>query len=675
MHIPKPFLPVKLTTEGLCHTAHLLDKSITFGANSLPQSIKVGGEELLAAPIRLCGIEDGETLVWDDNYPDNESESFVQRRADDEVVICGAMQSECFIADTAIKTSFEGCMEIDLKLADRGRTVSEVFGLSKKKERRYELERLWLEIPLRRELLESYTMHPNTSYYIGGEKIEKTATTYGGRLPDETMSTPFKTQLWLGGEKAGIGFFTESHKNWQWENEEKVIEVIPNGDELLLRVHLLDSIPKSWSIGSSIKRPIVFRFGLQITPTKPFPAQPYLHNALHLDCFIKVKGNYRDFLLAEKDGKNRFDRLKEKGVDTLILHEKWNKLQNCFELSEYTASQLELIVDECHKRGIKVLTYFGYELSMLSPEWAETGEANAMYLGEAQGLDGGWYRFPYQRDYVLCYNTEYMDKFVEGVTGIMDKFHTDGVYLDGTAHARCCTNTQHGCGWYDSDGKLCGTYPWRAIRTLFRRLYTAVEERGGIINLHGLGYNFIPQPFIHSNWFGEDLQFDYCKGKLDKFPLDFFRAAYTGRTYGTPVEMIVYANPPIWNFESGISMALIHGILPRPNDIEKPLDYMSDIWKVFNNFPFDKSEWQPYWRNGVTASADALKVSYYKYTAVDGGEMYMILCANIDKEPLENVNISLQKELSSMIDALTGEKTDTFDVCSYGYKIFFARAK
>ena len=35
---------------------------------------------------------------------------------------------------------------------------------------------------------------------------------------------------------------------------------------------------------------------LQPTPVKTFPKQPYLHNALHLDCFVKIKGNYIDFV-------------------------------------------------------------------------------------------------------------------------------------------------------------------------------------------------------------------------------------------------------------------------------------------------------------------------------------------------------------------------------------------
>ena len=84
----------------------------------------------------------------------------------------------------------------------------------------------------------------------------------------------------------------------------------------------------------------------------------------------------------------RYDELKEKGVTTLILHEKWNKSQNWFELSEFTRRQLVTITDECHKRGIKVLPYFGYELSILSPEWGAL-ENKVTFKGQQNQLMGG----------------------------------------------------------------------------------------------------------------------------------------------------------------------------------------------------------------------------------------------------------------------------------------------
>lgn len=67
--------------------------------------------------------------------------------------------------------------------------------------------------------------------------------------------------------------------------------------------NLLDSQPESWNApaekGRNAFSPINFHFGLQATPVKPFPQQPYIHNAFHLDCGIKIKGNYIDFLKEE----------------------------------------------------------------------------------------------------------------------------------------------------------------------------------------------------------------------------------------------------------------------------------------------------------------------------------------------------------------------------------------
>ena len=137
-----------------------------------------------------------------------------------------------------------------------------------------------------------------------------------------------------------------------------------------------------------------------------------------------------------------------------------------------------------------------------------------------------------------------------------------------------------------------------AVRDMMRRLYEAVHSRGGYINVHVFGaMNFVALPYIDITWCGEDLQFGYLHGNMTAFPLEHFRAAYTGRNTGVPMELLAYENRPVWNFEQAISMALIHGILPRPNDIEGPLEQIAPIWKVFNTFPIDRAEWFPYWSN------------------------------------------------------------------------------
>lgn len=671
MNIPRPFIPLRAETNNLCHTVHVVDRDYTIGADGMITSIVSQGVELLAAPVRLVLIEDGQPASWDDDYPENESESFIQRRSDEEIVICGAKQSERFIIDSCYTIGYDGGIDIDLKLMTRGKTVAETFGLSAYKPTEYKLDQLWLEIPLRADAVSLFHMYPNSAMGLSDGTVRpEGAMSMSGALPRQDCAMPFKALLWLGDEERGLGFYAERDQNWQPSAPERAIELIHDGDSLILRVRLLDSHPASWvgdyKNGIHAYQPVGFSFGLQATPVKPFPRQPYIHNALHLDCGIKVKGNYIDVLAG------RYDELKAKGVTTLILHEKWNKSQNWFELSEFTTYQIKTICDECHKRGIRVLTYFGYELSTMSPEWSKLRDSVA-HKTESGRLAGGWWRVPFQRDYIVCYNSDYADMFVDGVTRIMDECHTDGVYLDGTSHARCCYNTEHGCGWYDRDGRLHGTYQLKAIRQLFRKLYAAVTERGGMINVHAYGFvNFTAIPYIHQNWYGENLQFVLNKGSNEDMNLDYFRAEYLGRNIGAPVEFIAYANPPHWNFEQALAMSILHGILPRPNDLGHPLELMSRVWSILGRFPIDKSEWLPYWKNDVRCSQDKVKVSYYRYTALDGRISLLAFAVNISASELDSIRLDFSENVTAMYDAERSQPVaEPIRLGAYGYRILY----
>lgn len=674
MKIPKPFIPLRAETDGLCHTVHVIDRDYTIGADGLLTSVKSQGVELLASPMRIVSFEDGEISNWDNNYPENESESFVQSRSDESIIICGAKQSDRFIVDTCLKIDYDGCIDIDLKLMTRGKTVAQTFGLAETKPTLFKLDKLWVEIPLSKSAMTLFHMYPNSKMKLSdGNVIPQGSMSMSGKIPEKDASIPFKALLWLGDEERGLGFYAENDRNWQNEDNERAIEFVHDNDTLVLRIRLLDSHPKSWKgdpkYGMNNFKPISFKFGLQVTPVKPFPKQPYIHNAFHLDCGIKVKGNYIDVL----DG--RYDELKEKGVTTLILHEKWNKSQNYFELSEFTEHQIRTITDECHKRGIKVLTYFGYELSTMSPEWEDLKDG-CSYRKYDGTLDGGWWRVPFQRDYIVCYNSEYEDRFINGVKKMMDEYHTDGVYLDGTSHARCCYSTEHGCGFFDEDGNLHGSYQHTAIRRLFKRLYDVVDSRGGEINVHDYGFvNFTTIPYIHQNWYGENLQFSLVKeGMSGDMDLDYFRAEYIGRNMGAPVEFIAYANPPKWTFEEALACSILHGILPRPNDIGHPLELMSKVWKVFDAFPIEISEFMPYWKNNVKASCDKVKTTYYRYTDLGGNSQLLAFVVNISSSDIENVKVKFEENVTYAKDMLEDiEVGFEFPLAAYSCRILFVK--
>ncbi len=255
----------------------------------------------------------------------------------------------------------------------------------------------------------------------------------------------------------------------------------------------------------------------------------------------------------------------------------------------------------------------------------------------------------------------------------MDTCHTDGIYLDGTALPQFCKNTEHGCGYYDKDGHLHGTYPILAIREHFRRLYEIVESRGGEINLHCSScLNFTAVPYVHGLWLGENLQFTLMHGNSEDVNLDYFRTEYIGRNMGVPAEFIAYENRPIWRFETATACAILHGILPRPNDIDFPLEYMSKIWRAFDSFPIEQSEFMPYWKNKADTAHPKVKVSYYRYRALDGKESLLAAVVNISPAEVKGVQVTFEENVTESLDMLDGTKAKlTFDIEPYGYKLLY----
>lgn len=120
------------------------------------------------------------------------------------------------------------------------------------------------------------------------------------------------------------------------------------------------------------------------------------------------------------------------------------------------------------------------------------------------------------------------------------------------------------------------------------------------------------------------------------------RATHSGRNFGIPTEFLVYENKPIWGFDDAFAFTLIHGVLPRPNDIGEPLEKMSKLWKIIDSFPIGESEWCPYFKEGshpFKADNGAVKISAYKYTA-GGRHKWLIFIANSEAAEIEACVVS-----------------------------------
>ena len=405
---------------------------------------------------------------------------------------------------------------------------------------------------------------------------------------------------------------------------------------------------------------------MQATPVKPFPKNPYKERSLHIDCFKKIPENYEEYLFkTDTAGEMMLDRIKRLGVNTLYLHEKWNDIQNSSVLTERSAARLKLIVEEAHKREMRVIPYFGYELSTLHPLYATKGEE---YIREK--YTWSWYRVPEQRAVQVCYNSGWRGNFIEGLTRLIDEFKFDGFYFDSIICIGACSNEKHGCGYRDDDGILHPTYPVRAVREFMKSIYRAAEERGAIVQNHGYGGFSIPtMAYTHTLWEGETVQAQFLKGQLDTVPADFYRAIYTGRSIGVPVYMLCYSNPPVWRFEEAMSNALCFGTIPKPNDAGEPLEIMDKLWKVLDSFPIERAEWHPYFKNGVAVSNKNANFSFYKCE-----KKLLCFVSNMKKEETIT-DVTLPFKVKTVKDAFSGElvsvDTDSFSlsVSSFGSRI------
>jgi hypothetical protein len=604
----KPWTSVKVQSGEQGVQVETWGRTYTFANAPMPTSIITASEEVLSSPIRVVAEADGKSLSWD-------RKGIIPFRCSKAAVtLSGWLANESLIINTTTKVEFDGFMKMDMVVMAQPSAKPK-------------LEKLWLEIPLRANRGALFTYWPSFGDGSHNDAINS------GAISEDGLALPFKPFIWLGWEEGGLTWCAESDKKWQPKDANASMEVVKQGEEVILRFHILDSLVQ--------KLPMTITFGLQATPVKAMPKDFHSWRIIH-------NANYG--MLGE------LDRIASLGVKTVVFHENWTPIQNYWETTH--EAELKKLIAECHKRKIKILLYFGFELSTLAPEW---GEAAEKVLVEGP-LTGGYYRGGVeQRAYIVCYNSKWQDNFVEGITQSLDKYGYDGIYLDSTIEPWGCRNERHGCGYRTPDGKLKDIYPVFAVRQLMQRLYTVVSSRGGIVNAHQSTCCITAiLSFCHSYLEGEQFFGEFPKDLLTKVPLAAFRAEFTGKNFGVPGEFLIYEKPPIWTFERALAITLLHDVGIRPWGYKKThIELMSGIWKALSGFSAGKAEWHPYWRNQqfIKTNHESVKVSFYKKK--DG---VLMVISNLSGEQEIQGEILLSKNISgnakgfsSAIDAITGE--------------------
>ena len=276
--VMKPWTPITVREDINSVNVGVWGRENQSGRLSFLEAMSSQGQKILSSPIRVVGTEDGEDFVFEEYRVfamDNSSDAYAETVA--------SAESDEFVLNVAMRCEFDGFIDTTLTIVPRGRTVKQIFGFEGLKPYRYTLSRLWLEIPISREVAKYYQMFPRS---------ENMSTLEASDEIKEFMHLPFKSQIFLANDDVGFMMSMESQKNLTPFENERFIEIIPGEKEVLLRIRLIDEEPFAWrDIDKCDTKermslsPLSFRFGIMTTPVKPVIQTLTSEKAVHIDCF------------------------------------------------------------------------------------------------------------------------------------------------------------------------------------------------------------------------------------------------------------------------------------------------------------------------------------------------------------------------------------------------------
>jgi len=563
----RAWTPVRLTQGEGTFSIDVWGRTYTFDHSLLPVSIVTAGREILARPMEMQLDFSGELgKIEDVSY-------LVRSVTDEEAVIVASGVCRNVSIDMRYTFSFDGFCKTDVTLVP----FWGPFWLNEDEvQNEPKLTGFAMETVLTAESSNLFHYWPNdTQSILPSQTVVNSGKTV-------SADYPFKPFIYCGWAAGGLGFCCETEEGFQLDDPEKCISVTCGEKETSLRIRVLDSMPGDWvghkDTWCDTLMPKTFTFGFQATPVRA-PETEYKY-----DRYVWTSG-------TPEARERALEMAVKYGAHWMILHEKWSAIQNYGQPEDEEA--VKDFVRRCHDRGVKVMGYFGYEMSTLCELYPD--KRNEYLLRTPEGkYTGGWQRKPWQRDFMVCYHGGYSKVLIDRVLRSMDEYGMDGVYTDSTFVPWECANEAHGCGYRDKEGKLHSTFPIFAVRETVKELYREVHLRGGVIDTHQSSCCMTPTiSFCDSYFDGENIQNSIKKDPkfLDQ---NGFLCEFAGRNLGIPAVMLCYIG-----MEMLSGVCLVHNVVPRmAQDREEDLRWVSRIWDIYDRYELRRVPWRPYYEPG-----------------------------------------------------------------------------
>ena len=333
-------------------------------------------------------------------------------------------------------------------------------------------------------------------------------------------------------------------------------------------------------------------------------------------------------LYLKSNARTLLDKLADQGVKVMIYFEYWSHMQAGG--SSRWEALIKDAVEECHKRGIKLILYFGFEIAEV-PEQQNYIDESIAFIDKSSK----YYLPAKMNTYIVSYGGPYMEYILYNMERLKKEIGIDGVYLDGTLGMSASDNPAFNCGIPNSDGSRTATVPVRRIRQLARRIYNLFIPDGGVVYAH-LTTTPPTSGFVTCQYFGEHLGFrnrDW-KAMSDLITDEAARAIYTGKNTGVTTSLCLQlmwphlaSKKPRWYEKAAAWCNLYRSAVPSLAPVPKSWkqnDMELHRKRELSEFGASKAKWYPYWEiSGQTVSnPKSLRMSVWQRK--DGAMLWAI---------------------------------------------------
>jgi hypothetical protein len=330
----------------------------------------------------------------------------------------------------------------------------------------------------------------------------------------------------------------------------------------------------------------------------------------------------------KSNARTLLDKLADKGVKVMIYFEYWTHMQGGG--SSPWEPLIKDMVAECHKRGIKLILYFGFEIADV-PEQQDFIDESIAFIDKSSK----YYAPAKMNTYIVSYGGPYMEYILYNMERLKKELGIDGVYLDGTLGMAASDNPAFNCGIQAVDGSRTATVPVRRIRQLARRIYNLFIADGGVVYAH-LTTTPPTSGFVTCQYFGEHLGFinrDW-NSISDLISDEGARAIYTGKNTGITTSLCLQlmwphlaSKKPRWYEKAAAWCNLYRSAVPSLAPV--PKSWKQNDMELYrkqkiSEFGASKAKWYPYWEiaRQTVSNPKSLRMSVWQRK--DGAMLWAI---------------------------------------------------